>query len=51
MSKKGFRVPTSLHIDPELWKQVKHAIIDLDIQLNDFFEDALKEKLKRDVKK
>ncbi len=39
------REPTSINIDPELWKQVKKAAIDLEITATEFFEQALREKL------
>ena len=39
------REPTSVNIDPELWREVKHAAIDLNMSATDFFEEALKEKL------
>ena len=41
------REPTSINIDPDLWKQVKKAAIDQDITATEFFEQALKEKLAR----
>lgn len=39
------REPTSINVDPELWKEVKKAAIDLGITATEFFEQALKEKL------
>ena len=41
------REPTSINIDPDLWKQVKKGAIDQDITATEFFEQALKEKLAR----
>jgi Ribbon-helix-helix protein, copG family len=39
------RESTSINIDPELWREVRHAAIDMGISATDFFEQALKEKL------
>ena len=39
------REPTSINVDPELWKEVKKTAIDLGITATDFLEQALKEKL------
>lgn len=39
------REPTSINIDPELWREVRHAAIDMDISATEFFEQALREKL------
>jgi Ribbon-helix-helix protein, copG family len=41
------REPTSINVDPELWKEVKKAAIDLGITATEFFEQALKEKLSK----
>ena len=41
------REPTSINIDPELWKEVKKAAIDLGITATEFFEQALKDKLNK----
>jgi hypothetical protein len=39
------RESTSINIDPELWREVRHAAIDMGISATDFFEQALREKL------
>jgi hypothetical protein len=39
------REPTSINVDPELWREVRHAAIDLNITATEFFEQALREKL------
>ena len=41
------RESTSVNIDPELWREVRHTAIDMGISATDFFEEALKEKLAR----
>ena len=41
------RESTSINIDPDLWREVRHAAIDLGISATDFFEQALKEKLSK----
>lgn len=41
------REPTSLNIDPELWREVRKTAIDMDISATEFFEQALREKLER----
>ena len=41
------REPTSVNIDPELWREVKHAAIDLNMSATDFFEEALRRELAR----
>jgi hypothetical protein len=45
------REPTSLNIDPELWRQVRKTAIDMGITATEFFEQALREKLARVSKK
>jgi Ribbon-helix-helix protein, copG family len=44
------REPTSLNIDPELWREVRKTAIDMGITATEFFEQALREKLAK-VKK
>jgi hypothetical protein len=41
------REPTSLNVDPELWRQVRKTAIDMGITATEFFEQALIEKLAR----
>jgi predicted transcriptional regulator len=41
------REPTSINIDPDLWREVKHAAIDMDVSATDFFEEALRRELAR----
>lgn len=41
------REPTSINIDPDLWREVKHAAIDLGESATDFFERALQTELMR----
>jgi hypothetical protein len=45
------REPTSLNIDPELWREVRKTAIDMGITATEFFEQALREKLAREKKK
>jgi hypothetical protein len=45
------REPTSLNIDPDLWREVRKTAIDLGITATEFFEQALREKLARISKK
>jgi hypothetical protein len=42
------REPTSLNIDPELWREVRKMAIDKDITATEYFEQALREKLAKD---
>lgn len=42
------RTPTSINVNPELWKEVKKASIDMGITVTEFFELALQEKLKKE---
>jgi hypothetical protein len=47
------RESTSFNIEKELWKEVKHAAIELDISATDFVERALRvelAKVKRELK-
>lgn len=41
------REPTSLNIDPELWRQVRKTAIDMGITATEFFEEALRRELTR----
>jgi hypothetical protein len=41
------REPTSINVDPELWREVKHAVIDLDMNITEFFDQALRNELAR----
>ncbi len=45
------REPTSLNIDPELWREVRKTAIDMGITATEFFEQALREKLAKVSKK
>jgi hypothetical protein len=45
------REPTSLNIDPELWREVRKTAIDLGITATELFEQALREKLTKVSKK
>ncbi len=45
------REPTSLNIDPELWREVRKTAIDMGITATEFFEQALREKLAKISKK
>ncbi len=42
--KKG-RIPTSIKIDPDLWKQAKIEAITRNIELSDMVENALRKEL------
>jgi hypothetical protein len=42
------RMPTSLKVDPELWEEVKIMSIRTKKNITEYFEEALKEKLRRD---
>ena len=44
------RVTTSIKIDPELWKQAKHAAIDRGIDVSDLVEEAIRLWLKEGAK-
>jgi hypothetical protein len=41
------RESTSINIDPDLWKEVRKAAIDMGISATDFFEEALRRELTR----
>jgi hypothetical protein len=41
------RESTSINIDPDLWKEVRKAAIDMGISATDFFEEALRRELAR----
>jgi hypothetical protein len=45
------REPTSLNIDPDLWREVRKTAIDMGITATEFFEQALREKLAKVSKK
>jgi len=45
LDKKG-RVPTSIKIDPDLWKEAKIEAITRNIELSDMVENALRKELK-----
>jgi hypothetical protein len=45
------REPTSLNIDPELWREVRKMAIDKGMTATDYFEQALREKLAKDKAK
>jgi hypothetical protein len=42
------RKPTSINVDPELWREVRKMAIDKGITATEYFEEALREKLARD---
>jgi hypothetical protein len=47
------RESTSFNIDKDLWKEVRHVAIDLDMSATDFVEQALRDRLakvKREMK-
>jgi hypothetical protein len=46
--KKEKRMPTSIHINEELWDEVKIAAIKKKITATEFLETALKRELQRD---
>lgn len=48
--KKG-RIPTSIKIDAELWKQAKIEAITKNMELSDMVENALRKELKRRLQK
>lgn len=41
------REPTSINVDPELWREVKHAAIDQGEAVSDLFDRALRNELTR----
>ena len=44
----GNRESTSLKVDPELWSEVKIMAIKKKMNVSDYFDQALREKLERD---
>jgi hypothetical protein len=44
-NKKGFREPTSLHVDPKLWQEVRIMAVLKNVSVTEYFEDALRRKL------
>lgn len=42
------REPTSINVDPELWREVRKMAIDKGITATEYFEEALREKLAKD---
>lgn len=44
-SKKGKREPTSLHVDPELWQEVRVMAVLRNKSVTQYFEEALRAKL------
>jgi hypothetical protein len=47
-NKKGKREPTSLHVDPALWQEVRVMAVLKNVSLADYFEDALRRKIDAD---
>src|SRR5829696_4653395 len=47
-NKKGKREPTSLHVDPVLWQEVRVMAVLKNVSLADYFEDALRRKIDAD---
>jgi hypothetical protein len=47
IDKKG-RIPTSIKIDPDLWKQAKIEAITRNIELSDMIENALRKEIGRE---
>jgi predicted transcriptional regulator len=41
------RETTSVKVDPDVWKEVKHLAIDEDVEVQDFVDAALRNELKR----
>lgn len=41
------REVTSVKIDPDVWKEVKHLSIDQDVEVQDLVDSALRAELKR----
>jgi hypothetical protein len=41
------RKTTSLKINPELWKEVKKACIDKEIEISEYLESLIKKDLKK----
>lgn len=50
LDKRG-RLPTSIKIDPELWKEAKIEAITRNIELSDMVENALRKELKKGFQK
>jgi hypothetical protein len=46
----GNRESTSLKVDPDLWTEVKIMAIKKKMNVSDYFDQALREKLERDKK-
>jgi Protein of unknown function (DUF2795) len=49
-NRKGFREPTSLHVDPKLWQEVRVMAVLKGVSLAEYFEDALRRKIDADNK-
>jgi hypothetical protein len=47
----GDREPTSMFLDPHLWREAKKTAIDLKITVTEFVEKALKNEIARGVQK
>jgi hypothetical protein len=47
-NKKGFREPTSLHVDPKLWQEVRVMAVLKNVSVTEYFEDALRRKIDAD---
>ena len=44
------REPTSINVDPELWKEAKIEAIKRGITVTDLFEDSLRKELRKQFK-
>jgi hypothetical protein len=49
-NKKGKREPTSLHVDPELWQEVRVMAVLKNKSVTQYFEESLRQKLDEDSK-
>jgi Protein of unknown function (DUF2795) len=47
-NKKGHREPTSLHVDPNLWQEVRVMAVLKGVSVTEYFEDALRRKIDAD---
>src|SRR5215211_1263553 len=47
-NKKGFREPTSLHVDPKLWQEVRIMSVLKNVSVTEYFERALRKQIDED---
>jgi hypothetical protein len=47
-NRKGKREPTSLHVDPSLWQEVRVMAVLKGVSVTEYFEDALRRKIDAD---